>query len=356
MQTVLNVPGVGPNVGRARKVELDLRCEKVVVLLVDGFSVMQMGKVAEVFELANQLDRANSNFEEHYELRLVSASGGAARSSSGVRIWTDPVSSVEPGSVHALFVLAGLDAEGQSDGRLIEWLKCTHYRARVVKGGGGGGQLLAQADLKPKDATGSKLTMSAMLAQPGEEVGNGGLAGNESDGVFLTALSMVYRDIGYQTAQEIAEYLMPGANRKLASLVFGPREARASEPVCAAVHYLCTNSATRISIADAAHASAMSERNFLRRFKQEMGVTPTEFVLRVRLEKACCMLVETDLPADKVARRTGLGSGDRLAKLFRQHLSMSPTEYRAAARNRTVSTSDGGAAVALLDWLNGSVS
>ena len=46
------------------------------------------------------------------------------------------------------------------------------------------------------------------------------------------------------------------------------------------------------------------------------------------------MLVDTDLPADKIARRTGLGSGDRLSKLFRQHLSMSPTEYRTAERNR----------------------
>jgi transcriptional regulator GlxA family with amidase domain len=46
------------------------------------------------------------------------------------------------------------------------------------------------------------------------------------------------------------------------------------------------------------------------------------------------MLVDTDLPADKIARRTGLGSGDRLAKLFRQHLQMSPTEYRTIERNR----------------------
>ncbi|EGD03974.1 AraC family transcriptional regulator [Burkholderia sp. TJI49] len=94
----------------------------------------------------------------------------------------------------------------------------------------------------------------------------------------------------------------------------------------------------------------------MRRFKNEIGVTPTEFVLRVRLEKACCMLVETDLPADKVARRTGLGSGDRLAKLFRQHLSMSPTEYRTAARNRMYALADDASATDLSTWMNGPTS
>jgi transcriptional regulator GlxA family with amidase domain len=57
--------------------------------------------------------------------------------------------------------------------------------------------------------------------------------------------------------------------------------------------------------------------------------------LGVRLEKASAMLAETDLPVDKIARRSGLGSGGRLTKLFRQHLSMSPTEYRLSERRQT---------------------
>ena len=63
-------------------------------------------------------------------------------------------------------------------------------------------------------------------------------------------------------------------------------------------------------------------------------MTPTEFVQHVRLERACHMLVHTTLPADKVARRTGFGSGERLAKLFRQRMLMSPTEFRVSERER----------------------
>ncbi|MFS2155674.1 AraC family transcriptional regulator, partial [Rhizobium sp. Rhizsp42] len=87
--------------------------------------------------------------------------------------------------------------------------------------------------------------------------------------------SIVVRDAGYEIAQEIVACMMPGENRKFASVLFGVQEARASELIRAAAHQLRSNSANRISIANAAQAAAMSERNFLRRFKNEIGVTPT---------------------------------------------------------------------------------
>jgi transcriptional regulator GlxA family with amidase domain len=89
-----------------------------------------------------------------------------------------------------------------------------------------------------------------------------------------------------------------------------------------------------ISIADAARVAAMSERNFLRRFKAQIGLTPSEYLLRARLDASCMLLAATDLPVDKIARRCGAGSGDGLAKIFRKRLSISPTEYRLAGRRK----------------------
>ncbi|MGO4314074.1 AraC family transcriptional regulator, partial [Pseudomonas sp. KB_15] len=39
-------------------------------------------------------------------------------------------------------------------------------------------------------------------------------------------------------------------------------------------------------------------------------------------------LKETDLPVDKIARRCGMGNGDRLATIFRKRFELSPTAYR----------------------------
>jgi transcriptional regulator GlxA family with amidase domain len=47
----------------------------------------------------------------------------------------------------------------------------------------------------------------------------------------------------------------------------------------------------------------------------------------------CRMLANTGLPVDKVARRSGMRSGDQLAKIFRKRLSISPSECRARSRS-----------------------
>ncbi|MBN3788788.1 helix-turn-helix domain-containing protein [Burkholderia sp. Ac-20353] len=355
MQSMSNISRTGLNVSRGRGMGVGRQRESVIVLLLDGFSVMQMGKLAAVFEHANQLSRIKSAFADRYELRLYSAHGGPVRSSSGVQIWTDAPRMLDASAVHAMFVLGGEDQASDHDDRLVTWLHSAHQRARVVKGASGGGKLLARIRLNQKDLGTAPLMPSTMSAAPGANQ-RSDASGDEDEGMLAAALSIVAHDMGYEIAQEIVGSMMPGANRKLTGAAFGPREARASELIRAAAHHLRVNSANRISIADAAQAAAMSERNFLRRFKNEIGVTPTEFVLRVRLEKACSMLVETDLPADKVARRTGLGSGDRLAKLFRQHLSMSPTEYRTAARNGMYALAEDGSATNAPEWMTGSTS
>jgi transcriptional regulator GlxA family with amidase domain len=309
------------------------RHRQVVILLLEGFSLIHMGRLAETFSLANRLRHSDDRLHSYYELRLLSARGGAVRSSSGVLIWTDAVDTRPAKHVYALFALGGPGAPHENDERLLSWLRHAHPHAQVVQGIGGGHSALEMAGLERKDGVSTDPPTGA--PSPGS-LSATSTAGIDSDaGVALSsALSVVKRDCGYETASQVAHDLQPTTPRQFTQSVFDSREASASDLIRNSAHLLRVNSKHRVSIADAAEAVAMSERNFLRRFKQEMGVTPTEFVLRVRLEKACHMLVDTDLPADKIARRTGLGSGDRLAKLFRQHLSMSPTEYRAIERKR----------------------
>jgi transcriptional regulator GlxA family with amidase domain len=104
------------------------------------------------------------------------------------------------------------------------------------------------------------------------------------------------------------------------------------DKVRAAARWLQENCQQSISIADAAQFAAMSERNFLRRFKMEMGITPSSFLLHERLAVTCSLLTESELPVDKIARRTGMGNGDRLAKVFRKRMRISPTEFRIQSR------------------------
>jgi transcriptional regulator GlxA family with amidase domain len=86
-----------------------------------------------------------------------------------------------------------------------------------------------------------------------------------------------------------------------------------------------------IGVSDAAAVAAMSSRNYQRRFKSEVGVTPLEYLIQLRLDATRSMLVDTQLPVDKIARCCGMGNGDRLRRLFRKRYGMSPTMYRELA-------------------------
>jgi AraC-like DNA-binding protein len=98
------------------------------------------------------------------------------------------------------------------------------------------------------------------------------------------------------------------------------------------LRWLQDNCHRAVSVNDAAEACAMSQRTLLRNFQTYIGASPSEYLQRVRLERACQLLAETSLPADKVARRVGLTNGDRLGKLFRRCMGKSPIEYRAWTR------------------------
>ncbi|ACC75760.1 helix-turn-helix transcriptional regulator [Paraburkholderia phymatum] len=105
-------------------------------------------------------------------------------------------------------------------------------------------------------------------------------------------------------------------------------EAGIPERIHGSATFLKSNLEHVVTVADVARTVAMSERNFLRRFRQEFGITPSEYLLQTRLQKSCQLLLESELPVDKIARRCGMTSGTRLAKIFRKRFGMSPTEYR----------------------------
>jgi transcriptional regulator GlxA family with amidase domain len=145
----------------------------------------------------------------------------------------------------------------------------------------------------------------------------------------------IKRDLGVDVARSVADRVVPGMGAALVPRLADGGTMSAAEKIHEAARWMESNCDRTVSVADAAHVAAMSERNFLRRFKHEMHVTPSDYLSQVRLRMACNFLIETELPVDKIARRSGTGNGDRLAKIFRKRMGISPTEYRA--RNRATS-------------------
>ncbi|GAB2549781.1 DJ-1/PfpI family protein [Leucobacter ruminantium] len=77
----------------------------------------------------------------------------------------------------------------------------------------------------------------------------------------------------------------------------------------------------------AAHAR-VSSRTFSRRFRDETGYTPMQWIMRSRLDRARELLEETDLGVEEISATVGLGTATNLRRYFRRVLGTTPTEYR----------------------------
>jgi AraC family transcriptional regulator len=68
-------------------------------------------------------------------------------------------------------------------------------------------------------------------------------------------------------------------------------------------------------------------------FKQSVGVPPRVYVTRLRGEKTCKFLEQTDLPIIEIALEVEYSSNQVLARVFTKHRRMSPSNYRRAVRD-----------------------
>ncbi|RQR70321.1 helix-turn-helix domain-containing protein [Burkholderia sp. Bp9012] len=287
------------------------------VVVFEGFSLFAAGAVFEVFEAANEIHAARAIGHPLYDVRFYSAKGGNIVWSSAISVRTF---ACDAGSTHAfdaLFVAGGEGARRAArDVRMIDWLRIVLPKAGMVKTIGEG-RILIDAALNGSH------TIDDVDAG---RVECGGYAPARA------ALALIERDLGGDAVRGITARLALNDAFDPAEPDGEMRNGTPADRVRATASWLRKNCGRAISVSDAVRVAAMSERNFLRHFKQAIGVTPSEFLLQVRLERTVQLLMETDLPIGKIARKCGWGNGDRLAKIFRRHLDVTPSEYRFQAR------------------------
>ncbi|MFE9022136.1 GlxA family transcriptional regulator [Streptomyces sp. NPDC007808] len=87
-----------------------------------------------------------------------------------------------------------------------------------------------------------------------------------------------------------------------------------------------------IQLRDMAEQEAMSVRTFTRRFREEVGVSPGQWLTQQRVERARYLLESTDLSVDQVARDAGFGTAQSMRQHLQTALGVTPTSYRRTFR------------------------
>jgi transcriptional regulator GlxA family with amidase domain len=88
-----------------------------------------------------------------------------------------------------------------------------------------------------------------------------------------------------------------------------------------------------LTLDDIARAASMSPRTLSRRFREQTGTTPAQWLVRARLRQAQHLLESTDRPVEWVATRVGFGSPSTFRDRFRRLVGTSPQAYRRSFRS-----------------------
>jgi AraC-like DNA-binding protein len=92
--------------------------------------------------------------------------------------------------------------------------------------------------------------------------------------------------------------------------------------------YIDANIDRRISVELLAGLANLSVCYFVRAFKQSMGTTPHDYLIRQRVERTKQLLSGTEMPLSEIALAAGFADQSHFARRFREHVGMSPRDYR----------------------------
>jgi transcriptional regulator GlxA family with amidase domain/pimeloyl-ACP methyl ester carboxylesterase len=167
-------------------------------------------------------------------------------------------------------------------------------------------------------------------------------------------LHYIRRQHGVHTANLLARQLVAPPHRQGRQVQFVSQPVAAVPPdrLAAVIDWMTEHFREPLSIRELAGRAVMSERTFMRRFRQATGRSPIEWLINLRVARAKALLEESRLPIESIAAQAGFADADALRRHLRSIAGSSPRSYRekmaGEIRMRDARRSNSSAMVALL--------
>lgn len=231
---------------------------------------------------------------------------------------------------------------------LIEWLGKQHQQGSILASACAGAFILAKTGL----LTGKQVTTHWGLAQalhrqfPELQMATDKILVNQGD-VITAGGMMSWLDLGLEVVSQLGSPALMRLVGKMLVVDTGAREQRyyqqfapsyqhGDTTIVALQHELNKRYSQTQSIAGLARRANLTERTLLRRFVKATGFKPTEYLQRLRVQKACELLETTTEPFESIARQIGYEDVGACRKVFIKVMGLSPSEFRKRfVANRT---------------------
>ncbi|MDT8878042.1 GlxA family transcriptional regulator [Halomonas saccharevitans] len=308
--------------------------EAVGFLLLPRFSMMAFFSAVEPLRIANRIAA-----RPLFDWQLISENGAPVTASNGMTLLADR----GIGEVHhlpSLAVCSGFGPEDTLSRPLMAWLHRLDQAGCVLGGLDTGGFLLAEAGL----LEGERVTLhweslpafqerfpAIETSDELFELGKRRFSCAGGTAAMDMVLEVIARRHGSRLAIDVSEQLIhqrirTRRDQQRMSLArrLGVHHRRLVEAVALMERY----QEAPLSLAEVASRSGVSPRQLQRLFEQHLDSSPRAWYLKLRLERARQLLVETDMDVLSVGLACGFTSGSSFARAFKAHFGTTPRQVR----------------------------
>jgi AraC family transcriptional regulator, glycine betaine-responsive activator len=309
------------------------------ILLLPGFELNELSALTEVFDCANR-ELCETQFDWH----LASLDGAPVLSAGGLPVAV--ARSAQAADHRHLFVLSAYGAADLAKPGLSALL-CRRYAIGTrIAGIGGASALLAEAGLLNTRPCAAHWSLADAMAEraPNLDIADRLYVIEERiatcagrDATLDFALRLVADAAGERLARLVADRLnharpREAGERQLSELDFsGQRGASAIAHTVAAMRRRLTEGDDLDGIAA---QSGVSQRQLQRLFRRHLGMTPTQYFLKARLQRARHLLQYSTLSVTEIAIATGFASISHFTRRYTELYGRTPTAERGRTPRR----------------------
>ena len=306
---------------------------RVAALCLEGLVAFDLAAPAHAFTIAHRADG-----RPLYELSTCSVDGAEVRTTSGFSI--TPAHGLEAVRRAQTIVVPGyFGVFTPPPAPALIALRTAAARGARVLSVCSGAFALAQAGLLDGRRATTHWSVAGELARrfpavrvepdtlyidEGEVMTSGGL----SAGIDLS-LHVIRKDFGAAVGERVARQMVAAPHREGGQAqFFKPEVAGIDGSLEPTRRWAGERLEQPLDVAAMAGHAGVSPRTFARRFREETGTTPLQWLLGQRVLEARRLLEDSDLPVEAVAWKSGFGTAASLRDHFRRATATTPTAYR----------------------------
>ena len=105
-------------------------------------------------------------------------------------------------------------------------------------------------------------------------------------------------------------------------------ETLSAKRLGASIDFIHGNFNKEISIPELAELEHLSVSRYYTLFKENMGCSPSEYMIVLRINRACTLMLQSDITVKEIASLVGYHDAFYFSRLFKKYMGISPAEYK----------------------------